>query len=235
MPSEEIMSNYQDADGALRRGRMAWHHAETALMARRDAALRRLVGSERGGIRNASNALGVSVAQVLRMLDDGITRTTSGVMARLGVDRLRYRLVHHRGGRQIGLIVEDVSEADLVQAMGEEGLRLVEARAVQKGTTNEEAWSVLKRTKKLAQQALLGAGVSSATYRMRATRGDRAITLTIVPIMAGVIDVIRWQLSQVVTDAGLVVEPGANERQFLISPAIPDDHDRELVFGWKEM
>lgn len=234
MPSDGVMPNaeaYRAADDALRQGREAWRRAEAAMMAQRDAALRKMIGTDRGGLIRTSHALGVSVAQVLRLLDDGITRATQKAMAQLGLDRSGYRTIRQRGGRKIGLVIDGVPDTDVTRAMEHEGLVLLGCRMMAHGT-DAERWNLLKQTKKRVQGALLDAGVSSAAYRLRAARGDREVRLTIVPILAGVVDVIRDQIIGVLCGAGLVVESGPGDHQLLVVPASSDVPERELVFGW---
>jgi len=225
---------YRMADAALQQGRESWRHAEIALMATRDAALRQMIGPDRGGLATVAKTLGISVAQVLRLLDDGLTRTVHSAMAAAGIGRSGYTLMHQRGSRSIGMVLLDrgLTESTVVTALAHDGLRLVERRLVWPDSTDAARWSRLKNTKRLAQLALTQAGISSRAYRLVARRGDEVARLRITQIMEG-LDA-QGQFVMRLQEAGFQVEVDAGV--LLISTPIEEnqEQERELVFAWQD-
>lgn len=236
--SDRKLGAYSSANKDLRINRELWRVRERDLMAARDAALRALVGNQRGGVTRAARALGLSDAQILRLLDDGITRAVVSALEAADVERSDYQLTHQRGGRSIGVVLVDgryVSEDLVVQALGEAGLRLVERRSVSTSNTGSLRWQELKRTKALAQGALADAEISPRTYRLVERRGDRAVRLTLTQVMDGLATSARERFGEVLRDAGLVVEDGDDGVLLVSSPVSGDDQMvQELLFRWDD-
>lgn len=235
--SSEAIEEYRAADAALRHAREQWRTTEDALMATRDAWLRRMVGPDRGGIARTASLLNVSVAQVLRLLDDGIARATHGALSRAGIPRERYQLTHQRGGKRIGVvpIVMDGAPTyqSIIVAMEDEGLTLLDRRPM-RFPSDLALWKALKETKKTAWRALTQAGISAGTFRLSAERGDTAVRLTIVAkLTPEIVQAMSEQFAQVLRDAGLTVSPGEDHQLNIVPLTDGEQSGTELVFGWR--
>jgi hypothetical protein len=228
---------YREADERLRTARDEWRQEEADLMATRDRQLRQMVGTARGGVTATARALGVSDAQILRMLDEGITRVARRALDGADIERADYQLTHQRGGRSIGVVlVTDAgpSEGTIIAVMERVGLVLRERRSVSNTANDALRWAALKRVRQLAAKTLIAAGVSARTYRLADRRGEETVSLTCTPFVSGFCGEALSTIREILTSAGLVVTSGGDDTLRIGTVQQDDDQVSELLFTWEE-
>jgi hypothetical protein len=233
----QVTDLYRAADTALRASRERWRREESVLMASRDSALRHMVGHQRGGVTHAARELEVSDAQVLRLLDEGITRTARGALDDADVERTDYQLTHQRGGRSIGVVVIEngPSEETVTSALEQRGLVVVGRRPVSVTATDSLRWKLLKALKQVIKATLGAANISSRTYKLLERRGDQMVRLTLTEIMDGMADSARIRFVAVLRDAGLIVDVEQDGSLLISAPGTKDEPmAQELLFSWSD-
>jgi len=233
--SELEIEIYRAADTALRTARETWREEEMKLMAARNAALRRLVGKQRGRMTRAARVLGVSDAQLFRLLDEGISRTVRSALDDAEVDRSDYRLIHQRGSRSIGVVLTDpgLSEELVTQVLAAAGLSMIDRRPI--SLVSPRAMGVeLRRVKRIAQDAMNMAQISSSMYRLKEDTDHQVVRLTLTEIMEGVKNSVKSYFLDILRSSGLDVEDDS-EVILLRTPDKDDEPvEEELLFSWTD-
>lgn len=233
--TEISVAEYQSADSELQARRLAWRREETDLMMIRDRQLRSLVGTRRGGVTATARALGVSDAQILRLLNEGTIRAVRSALDTAGISRTSYQLTHQRGGRSVGVVVlGDLSPDAVISAIaGHADLQFDSQRPVSRTSTETVRWGKLRHLKLTAQHVLAEAGISSRTYQLADRRGDHAVRLTFTSVMDGLGEPTRQRFVDLLSSGGISVTVDDDGSLMLGGQCDDSDAVQELVFCWQ--
>lgn len=223
---------YHLADEDLREAREAWRRRETGLMIVRDRRLRDMVGSQWGGVAAASRILGISDAQIFRLMDDGITRVAHEVLDQL-VGRDNYQLCHQRGGRTIGVVLANHEQKRIVvEDMSKAGLDMIMERRVSTASSSSMVWSKIKNIKLEVERVLTENDISTRTYKLTGRRGEHAVRLTLRAVVSSLGYSVLEQFAEILANSGVGFRVVVDDTSLLISDIDEIATTVEMVFGW---
>lgn len=246
METADIVTAYTRADAELKALRERNQRAEAAALAARGVHLRLMVGTARGGVATAARTLGVSDAQIFRMLDEDLTRTVRTALDEQVVERDTYRISHQRGARSIGIVLGDGSPSDtmVIETLRRAGLTATGSNLVpmEQGILR---WDAAKQVTEMIRGCLKAAGVNPRTYKVSTRNGARAVTVACTTSMGSLADTAIAEIKGHLAASGLDVEDsrvtgrdGEWTNVLLVSKperTPPGTQCVELIFGWSDV
>jgi hypothetical protein len=245
-PADNVPA-YMQADRNLKQLRTQHQRAENAALAERGIYLRLMVGTLRGGVAAAARNLGVSDAQIFRMLDEDLTRAVRTALDEQVVERDAYRISHQRGARSIGVVLAGAgspSDTMVIEVLRRSGLTLTGRNMVpaERGVLR---WDAAKQVTGSVREALKAAGVSPKTYKVMTRSGARTVTVSCTTSMGSLADTAISEIRGHLVAAGLDVEDsritgkdGEWTNVLLVGTHRPEPVGSEcveLVFGWADV